>query len=116
MKADWIKPALLGALIGTGVAVSIGFTWGGWQTAAQSARGSVAVAKAAVTAAMVPVCLEQSRRDPAREAHLALLRQSSLPKRRDFLMDTGWATIPGSQAADRDLAQACLAALELPAS
>lgn len=115
-KTDWIKPALMGALIGSGVAVTLGFTFGGWQTAVRSAGGSASAARAAVTTALVPVCLEQSRRDPSREARMSLLRQASLATRRDLLMNTGWATMPGSQAADRDLAQACLVALDLPAS
>jgi hypothetical protein len=115
-NADWIKPGFYGAVLGIGIAAVLGFTIGGWQTAAGSAQGAAAAAKLAVTSALVPVCLEQSNRDPSREARLALLQQASLSTRRDLLMDTGWATVPGSQAADRDLAQACLVALDLPAS
>lgn len=115
-ETDWIRPALMGALIGSGIAVMLGFTFGGWQTAIDSAGGSASAARAAVTAALVPVCLDQSRRDPLREARLSQLRQASPATRSDLLMDTGWATMPGSQAADPDLAEACLAALDLPAS
>lgn len=31
-------------------------------------------------------------------------------------MRGGWATVPGSEGPDRDLAQACLASLDLDAS
>ena len=116
MTTDWIIPALLGAAIGAGAAAMVGFTFGGWQTAAGSASRSAVAARVAVTEALVPVCLQQANRDPSREARIALLRQASLSTRPDLMMDTGWATMPGSQAADRDLAQACLAALDLPAS
>lgn len=115
-KTAWIRPALWGGLIGSGISVMLGFTLCGWQAATGGAGGSALAARAAVTAALVPVCLEQSRRDPSREARMSLLRQASLSTRRDLLMDTGWATIPGSQSADIDLAEACLAALDLSAS
>lgn len=114
--AHWVVPGLAGAVVGIAVAAVLGLTVGGLQTPGESARRTEAAVKAAVTAALVPVCLDRSDRDPSREARLALLRQASASTQRDLLMDTGWATIPGSPKADSDLAQACLAALDLPAS
>lgn len=112
MKNTWITPGLFGVALGVATAALLGVTVGGWQTARDSADGS----DAAVTAALVPVCLDKSNRDPSRDARIALLRQASLTTWRDLLMDTGWATMPGSQVADRDLAQACLIALDIPES
>lgn len=110
---QWVRPAIYGA-VGGMVALSIvGFSWGGWETERSSSKRAAMEAKAAVIAAMVPVCLDLSIRDPSRGARLALLAQASSSSRRELMMDTGWATMPGSKTADREVAQACLDALAI---
>lgn len=112
---DWIKPGLYGALIG-GVAVAIlGFTWGGWVTGGTAHDQATAMARDEVVAAMVPVCLGMAERDPDRLETLATIRTATSYRRRDALMATGWATMPGTEAPSRDVAQACLAALDVDA-
>jgi hypothetical protein len=66
-----------------------------------------------VVASLVPVCLDMARSDPARADKLATIKAASTYQRRDALMEAGWATMPGSEEPDRDIAQACLAALEI---
>lgn len=108
---QWVRPAIFGA-VGGMIALSIvGFSWGGWETGRSSAKRAAMETKSAMIAAMVPVCLDKSTRDPSREARLALLAQAGSSSRRELMMDTGWATMPGSQEPDRDIAQACLDAL-----
>ena len=68
-----------------------------------------------VVAAMVPVCLDMAQADPDRAAKLAVIRDTQTYQRRNALMDTGWATVPGAEAPDRDVAQACLASLDVDA-
>jgi len=112
---DWIKPGLYGALIG-GVAVAIlGFTWGGWVTGGTAHDQATAMARDEVVAAMVPVCLGMAERDPDRLETLATIRAATSYRRRDALMATGWATMPGTEAPSRDVAQAGLAALDVDA-
>lgn len=112
---DWIKPGLYGALIG-GVAVAVlGFTWGGWVTGGTAHDQAMALSRNEVAAAMVPVCLGMAERDPDRLETLATIRAATSYRRRDALMATGWATMPGTEAPNRDVAQACLAALEVDA-
>ena len=51
----------------------------------------------AVIAALLPVCVSQSEADPnaiARTQHLGAL--SSVYDHRDFVMEIGWATMPGA--------------------
>ena len=69
-----------------------------------------------VIAALVPVCVDMSRTDTDRIAKLATIREASTYQRRDALMQAGWATVPGSETPNRDLAGACVAALDLNAS
>ena len=69
-----------------------------------------------VVASMVPVCLDMARSDPARADKMETIRAASTYQRRDALMKAGWATMPGTDAPDRDIAQACLASLDVDAS
>ena len=113
---EWTKPGVYGALAGA-VAVSfIGFTWGGWTTASSAEEMAKNLASEKVTLAMVPVCLDLSEADAQRTAKLATLREASNFQRRNAMMETGWATLPGADAPSRDLADACLAELELDGS
>lgn len=113
---EWTKPGTYGAL-GGAIAVSIfGFSWGGWTTSGSAQTMAEEMVADEVTLAMVPVCLNMSAADPMRAEKLAVLQEVSGIGRRAAMMETGWATRPGSDAPDRDLADACLAGLELDGS
>ncbi len=110
---EWLKPGLYGAAIGAVLVGIVGFTWGGWVTGGTSNDRAMAMSRDGVVAALVPVCLDMARTDPERTAKLETIREATTYKRRDALMATGWATVPGAESPDRDIAQACLSALEL---
>ncbi|GAA6209132.1 hypothetical protein NBRC116601_24250 [Cognatishimia sp. WU-CL00825] len=113
---EWTKPGLYGAL-GGAVAISIlGFTWGGWTTSGSAQTMAQDLAIEEVTLAMVPVCLNNSESDPERAEKLTNLGDLSGFGRRKAMMETGWAIRPGSDASDRNLAEACLAGLNLDGS
>lgn len=110
---EWTKPGVYGALVGA-VAVSVlGFTWGGWTTAGTADEMAQSFAADEVTLAMVPVCINLSEADKERTTKLATLQKASNFQRRKAMMETGWATLPGTDAPNRDLADACLEGLEL---
>ncbi|SIT18280.1 hypothetical protein SAMN05421759_12917 [Roseivivax lentus] len=110
---EWLKPGIYGAVIGAVFVGVVGFTWGGWVTGGTANERAMAMAHGDVVASMVPVCVDMARSDPARTDKLTSIRAASTYQKRDALMATGWATVPGSEAPDRDIAQACLAALQL---
>ena len=110
---EWLKPGIYGALIGAVFVGVVGFTWGGWVTGSTSNDRALAMSRDNIVASMVPVCLDMARSDPARAEKLETIRATSTYQRRDAVMAAGWATVPGSDAPDRDIAQACLAELEL---
>ncbi len=113
---EWTKPGVCGAFVGA-IAVSIlGFTWGGWTTSSNAQKMAQTHATEEVTLAMVPVCLDMSAADPDRIAKLATVQEATAYNRRKAMMDTGWATLPGSDRPSRDLAEACIEGLELDAS
>lgn len=113
---EWLKPGIYGALIGAAVVGILGFTWGGWVTGGTARDRAMAMSRDDVIAAMVPVCLDMARSDPDRMEKLATIRAASTYQRRDALMDAGWATVPGAEVPNRDIARACLEVLDVDAS
>ncbi len=105
---EWLKPGLYGAVVGAVALALVGFTWGGWVTAGTAGKLASEQAQTAVVAALAPICFEQSRQDPEFEALLTELKDTSSYQRRDKLIKTGWATMPGSSDPDRDVVIACL--------
>jgi len=113
---EWLKPGIYGAVVGA-IAVSIvGFSWGGWVTGSGANKMAIARAHDDVIAALVPVCLNLSNADSNRVMKLASIKKASSYKRRDAVMEAGWATMPGSEKPNRDLAAACIDVLELDAT
>ena len=105
---EWLKPGLLGAAAGAIVLSYAGFTFGGWVTASEAEKMASAQARQEVIAALVPICLDQYEHDPNSSATIAELKGASTYKRRDILMEAGWATMPGSTDANSNLASACV--------
>jgi hypothetical protein len=113
----WIKPVLWGAVAGSVATMIIGFGWGGWTTSGTTARLAKLQADTAVTAALVPLCIAKSKADGGSLKKMGELRAlSSSYDQRDFVTKTGWATAPGSDDPNRDVAEACAAALLKTAS
>jgi len=113
---EWLIPGLVGATLGGVAVAAVGFVAAGWMTGGSAGAMAQQMGRDRVMAAMVPVCVERSRADPARMARLATIGRASGTGRRDALMTTGWANMPDSQTPDRDLADACLQALDVPTS
>ena len=86
----------------------LGFTRGGWTTGG-SAEGMAEVsAQNAVVARLAPICVAQFNADGQGTAKLAELKAlGSSSKRNAFVIDQGWATMPGETAPDKRVASAC---------
>ena len=108
---EWFKPACLGVGAGGGALALVGFGWGGWQTSSAAEQMAADQSKHAGVATLVPVCLDQSRRDGDRVRVMNALNADPGYKQRKLLMDAGWATVPGTEEPDGALAEACLKAL-----
>ena len=105
---EWLRPALYGAGVGAVALAIVGFSWGGWVTGGTARIMANDEARLQVVAALVPICLEQSKTDPRMTETLAQLEAASQYKRSNMLMDAGWATMPGSSGPDRAVAGACV--------
>jgi len=114
---QWIKPGTWSAIAGSVLTVILGFSYGGWTTGDTAARLAQQQADTAVTAALVPVCIAQSKADRTAAKKMSELRAlTSSYQQRDFVITTGWATVPGDEGADSNVAGACAAALLKTAS
>ena len=106
----WLKPGVWGAVIGSILTMIVGFNWGGWMTNSTAHAVALKQADAAVTTALVPVCLAGEKADVARAKKLGELTAiTSSWEQTEFVMKTGWATFPGQADPNRAVAEACAA-------
>lgn len=105
---EWLKPALYGAAVGAVALAVVGFSWGGWMTGGGADQMAKEHARQEVVAALVPICIENSKQDPRVTETMAQLMAASNYKRSDMVMDAGWATMPGSDDPNRSVASACM--------
>ena len=110
------KPALWG-VAGGAIALAIaGFTWGGWMTAGKAEAEASTRSKAAVVAALAPLCVERFQRGAEGPANLVALKKAEPWAQGEFVEKGGWATVPGANPPDQvsAVAKAC-AVLLIPA-
>ena len=99
---------LQGIAIGAVATMAIGFSWGGWVTGGTATKLANEHADSAVVAALTPVCVEKFMKSSDAIANLAALKKiSSTWEQGDFLAKGGWATRPGAESSDYQLARAC---------
>jgi hypothetical protein len=88
----------------------VGFGWGTGTTAQNMAE---TMADSAVVARLAPICVVQFNADPAKEKKLTELKGTDSWQRDGYVEKQGWATMPGEQKTDSNVAEAC-ARLLLP--
>ena len=112
VQQAWLKPGVWGAVIGSILTMIVGFSWGGWTTSSTANQVAITRADAAVTAALIPICLAQEKIDATKGKKLDELKAiTSSYDQTEFVMKTGWATFPGKENPNRDVAEACASAL-----
>src|SRR3546814_11553564 len=91
---EWIKPGIWGAVIGA-VAVSIiGFSRAGWTTAGGAQEMAEQQSEAAVTEALVPLCVALARQGPAEKRLTQPLHDTSSYHSPPMLAGIGGAKLP----------------------
>lgn len=112
MHQAWLKPGIWGVVVGSVLTMMVGFSWGGWSTESASRQMATKRAEAAVTTALLPICLAGEKADLARVKKLAdLTAITSSWEQTEFVMKSGWATFPGQADPNREVAEACASAL-----
>jgi hypothetical protein len=65
------------------------------------------MAEKAVVDQLAPICVEQFLKDPNKEERLKELKEKSSWERGDYVKKTGWATMPGAESPDYEVANEC---------
>ena len=63
--------------------------------------------------ALCQFCVAQFNHDPGKDQKLEELRETSSYQRRSYVEDQGWATMPGEEEPDREVAGECVKLLML---
>ena len=106
-KTENIKPVLSGAVGGAVALAIVGFSWGGWVTGGTAEAMAKKQAKSATVAALASICVAKFQGDSSFEVKLSELNETRTYQRAAFIEKGGWATMPGSDKGDRDVAKAC---------
>lgn len=104
----WLKPGILGAIVGGIATMIVGFNFGDWHLGSTATTMADKQSKAAVIAALVPVCIDRSQTDP--QSFTKLREFDSIKtsyEQRDFVLKAGWATMPAEEDPNQALAAAC---------
>ena len=102
-----LKPGLIGAALGAIATLIIGFNQGGWYTSKSAEQLADDRSAVAVVAALVPICVAQSKLDPDSTAKVtAMAAMVTGYEQRDYVMKAGWATT-SPDGPNRDVASAC---------
>lgn len=106
------SPFVWGALAGAVALALVGFNWGGWVTGGTAEKLAGARADTAVLASLVPICVAQFQKSPEAKGRLAALKEVKSWEQGGYVINGGWATMPGSSGEpSRDVASACAEAL-----
>ena len=65
------------------------------------------MAQSAIVDRLIPICVEQFNMDSEKANKLAEMKKVDSWMRSDFVVKQGWATMPGSTEANRNVAEGC---------
>jgi hypothetical protein len=98
---------LQGAACGALATAIIGFGFGGWMLGSKAHTMAEQNASKAVVAALAPICVDKFQRTAEAKATLAQLKATDSWKQDTFVVNGGWATFPGGNEPNRNVAEAC---------
>jgi hypothetical protein len=103
----WCKPAFWGVVGGAVGIMILGFAWWGWVLGSTAERMAKARAGEAVTAVLVPRCVERFMGQADAAAKLAAFQRSASWQHSQLIEKGGWATATGSNSPNAAVAKAC---------
>jgi cold shock CspA family protein len=103
----WLKPACWGVVVGAWGLMILGFAWGGWVLGSTAERVAKDRGDGAVTAVLVPICVERVMGQAEAAAKLAEFQRSAGWQQSQVIEKGGWATAPGSKGPNAAVARGC---------
>jgi hypothetical protein len=106
MKA---KYGIWGLILGAGIAMFVGFNWGGWTTRSTSQQ----MTETALLTARAAICVAQFSRAPNDQQRMKELKAINSWDRAAFIEKGGWDKMPGEEKANDAVARACADGLDV---
>jgi hypothetical protein len=97
-----------GFVLGAGVAMTIGFMWGGWTTSGTAQKMN----EQAVLTSRAAICVAQFMSAPSHEKQLKEFQGTETYQKTELIEKGGWDKMPGEEKAAWGVASACVAGLE----
>ena len=107
LQGESLKRLLQGAVVGVAATLIIGFGWAGFTLGSTAKTLADTAATNAVVAAMAPICVDQFQRATGASDNLTALKKVGVWEQAAFIEKGGWAVMPGSNAVDSGVPQAC---------
>jgi hypothetical protein len=104
---QWCKPAFWGVVVGALGIMILGFAWWGWVLGSTAERLAKARADEAVTAVLVPICVEKFMGQVDAAAKLAEFQRTASWQQSQLIEKGGWATAAGSKDPNTAVARMC---------
>jgi hypothetical protein len=103
----WCKPACWGVVVGALGIMIIGFAWWGWVLGSTAERMAKEHADGAVTAVLVPICVERFMGQADAAAKLTKFQKRVSWQQSQLIEKGGWATATGSKDPNAAVARVC---------
>jgi len=104
---QWLKPGIWGVVAGALGIMIVGFGWGGWVLGSTAERMAKDRADVAVTALLVPICVERFMGQTDSAAKLAEFQRTASWQQSQLIERGGWATATGSTNPNTAVARVC---------
>jgi hypothetical protein len=104
---QWVKPAFWGIVVGALGIMILGFSWWGWVLGSTADRMASERAGEAVTAILVPICVERFMGQADAAVKLAEFQRSASWQQSQLIEKGGWATATGSKDPNSAVARVC---------
>ncbi len=107
LQPDSRTRLIQGAIAGAIITIVVGFGFAGWTLGGTAEKMAADRTNAAVVAALAPICVNRFTQGAESAAKLVALKKIDSWKQDMFVVEGGWATFPGNQEPNRDVAEAC---------
>jgi hypothetical protein len=104
---QWLKPGFWGIVVGAVGIMILGFAWGGWVLGSTAERMAKDHADSAVTAVLVPICVDRFMGQADAAVKLAEFQRSASWQQSQVIEKGGWATATGSKDPNTAVARVC---------